>query len=57
VDQTATGLEPSAVAAMVLDAIRTERFFLPTNPSHAPQMRERLDALLAGNLPPIPSFD
>jgi NAD(P)-dependent dehydrogenase (short-subunit alcohol dehydrogenase family) len=57
VDQTAKGLPPSAVAEMVLDAIRTERFFVPTNASHAPQMRERLDALLAGHVPPVPTFD
>ena len=56
-DETAKGLAPAAVAEMVLDAIRTGRFFLPTNPSHAPQMRERLDALLAGQLPPVPAFD
>jgi hypothetical protein len=42
---------------MVLDAVRTERFFLPTNASHAPQLRERVDALLAGQLPPVPTFD
>jgi NAD(P)-dependent dehydrogenase (short-subunit alcohol dehydrogenase family) len=57
VDETSKGLPPGAVAAMVLDAIRTERFFLPTNASHAPQLRERLDALLGGNLPPVPTFD
>ncbi len=56
-DETAKGLPPAAVAAMVLDAVRTERFFLPTNASHAPQLRERLDALLAGHLPPVPTFD
>src|SRR5262249_17481628 len=55
--ETAKGLAPDAVATMVLDAIRAERFFVPTNASHAPQLRERLDALLAGNLPPMPSFD
>jgi NAD(P)-dependent dehydrogenase (short-subunit alcohol dehydrogenase family) len=57
IEQTATGLDPSAVAPMVIDAIRTERFFLPTNASHATQMRERLDALLAGDVPPMPTFD
>jgi NAD(P)-dependent dehydrogenase (short-subunit alcohol dehydrogenase family) len=56
-DETAKGLPPSAVATMVLDAIRTERFFLPTNASHAPQLRERIDALLTGELPPVPTFD
>jgi NAD(P)-dependent dehydrogenase (short-subunit alcohol dehydrogenase family) len=56
-DETSKGLPPAAVADMVLDAIRTERFFVPTNASHAPQLRERVDALLAGNLPPVPTFD
>jgi short-subunit dehydrogenase len=57
VDLNATGLDPAVVANMVIDAVRRGRFFVPTNASHAPQMRERLDALLAGNLPPIPTFD
>jgi NAD(P)-dependent dehydrogenase (short-subunit alcohol dehydrogenase family) len=57
VDETAKGLAPAAVAEMVLDAVRTGRFFLPTNPSHAPQMRERLDGLLRGEVPPVPTFD
>jgi hypothetical protein len=56
-DETSKGLAPAAVAEMVLDAIRTERFFVPTNASHATQLRERVDALLAGNLPPVPTFD
>jgi NAD(P)-dependent dehydrogenase (short-subunit alcohol dehydrogenase family) len=57
VDLNANGLDPTVVAGMVIDAVRAGRFFVPTNASHAPQMRERLDALLAGNLPPIPTFD
>jgi NAD(P)-dependent dehydrogenase (short-subunit alcohol dehydrogenase family) len=57
VEQCAGGLDPSEVATMVLDAIRAERFFLPTNASHERQMRDRLNALLAGQLPPMPDFD
>jgi NAD(P)-dependent dehydrogenase (short-subunit alcohol dehydrogenase family) len=57
VDSTSQGLAPEAVADLVVDAIRTERFFIPTNDSHAPQLRERTDALLAGKLPPMPMFD
>jgi NAD(P)-dependent dehydrogenase (short-subunit alcohol dehydrogenase family) len=56
-DETGKGLAPDAVAQMVLDAIRAERFFVPTNASHASQMRERLEALLRGELPPVPTFD
>jgi NAD(P)-dependent dehydrogenase (short-subunit alcohol dehydrogenase family) len=57
VDETAKGLDPAAVAGLVIDAIRTERFFVPTNASHAQQLRERVDALLVGKLPPVPTFD
>jgi hypothetical protein len=56
-EATGKGLEPGAVADIVLDAIRTGRYFVPTMRSHATQLRERTDALLAGNLPPMPDID
>jgi hypothetical protein len=56
-EETSKGLAPDAVAQMVLDAVRTGRYFVPTMPSHATQLRERTDALLAGNLPPMPDID
>jgi short-subunit dehydrogenase len=56
-EETSKGLAPDAVAEMVLDAIRTGRYFVPTMPSHATQMRERTDALLRGELPPMPDID
>jgi short-subunit dehydrogenase len=57
VDLTGQGLAPDAVAAMILDAIRTGTYLVPTRPSYVPQLRERMDALLEKALPPIPTFD
>jgi NAD(P)-dependent dehydrogenase (short-subunit alcohol dehydrogenase family) len=56
-DFTSTGLDPAEVAAMVLDAIRTNTFLIPTKPSYRPQMQTRFDALLDRRLPPLPDFD
>jgi NAD(P)-dependent dehydrogenase (short-subunit alcohol dehydrogenase family) len=56
-DFTSTGLDPAEVAAMVLDAIRTNTFLVPTKPSYRPQMQTRFDALLERRLPPLPDFD
>ena len=54
---TTMGAPPSEVAGMIVDAIRNEQFLVPTKPSYADQMRERFDALLAKQLPPMPNFD
>jgi NAD(P)-dependent dehydrogenase (short-subunit alcohol dehydrogenase family) len=57
-DLTAThGAPPEDVAAMIVDAIRTEQFLVPTKPSYAQQLRDRSDALVERNLPPMPDFD
>jgi NAD(P)-dependent dehydrogenase (short-subunit alcohol dehydrogenase family) len=56
-DFTKTGAAPDEVAAMVVDAIRTEQFLVPTRPSYAPAIRERCDALVERQLPPMPDFD
>jgi NAD(P)-dependent dehydrogenase (short-subunit alcohol dehydrogenase family) len=57
-DLTATqGAAPEAVADMILDAIRTEQFLVPTKPSYAAQLRDRFDALAERALPPMPDFD
>ena len=42
---------------MILDAIRTEQFLVPTKPSYAQQLRDRFDALVDKQLPPMPDFD
>ncbi len=58
VDFTSTqGAPPEDVAAMIVDAIRTEEFLVPTRPSYAEQIRNRTDALIAKQLPPMPTFD
>ncbi len=51
------GAPPDDVAAMIVDAIRTEQFLVPTKPSYAPQLRARFDALAERELPPMPEFD
>jgi NAD(P)-dependent dehydrogenase (short-subunit alcohol dehydrogenase family) len=57
-DLTSTqGAPPEDVATMILDAIRTDRFLVPTKPSYAQQLRDRFDALLERELPPMPAFD
>jgi NAD(P)-dependent dehydrogenase (short-subunit alcohol dehydrogenase family) len=58
VDLTSTaGAPPEEVAAMIVDAIRGERFLVPTRPSYGEQIRIRADALIAKELPPMPAFD
>ena len=58
IDFTSTqGAPPEEVAAMIVDAIRTEQFLVPTRPSYADQIRNRADALVAKDLPAMPDFD
>jgi len=54
---TTHGAPPDDVAALILDAIRTEQFLVPTKPSFAKQLRDRFDALAERDLPPMPDFD
>ena len=42
---------------MILDAIRTNTYLVPTKASYAPQLEERYTALLDRRLPPMPNFD
>ena len=57
-DLTSTqGAPPDDVATMILDAIRTDQFLVPTKPSYAQQIRDRFDALVERELPPMPAFD
>ena len=41
------GMEPSEVAAKVLDAIRANRFYVFTHPEHKPELREVFDEIIA----------
>jgi NAD(P)-dependent dehydrogenase (short-subunit alcohol dehydrogenase family) len=54
---TNRGVPPEDVAALVVDAIHTEQFLVPTKPSYAHQLRERFEALLEKQLPPMPDLD
>ena len=40
---TTQGAPPAAIAEMIIDAIRTEQFLVPTKPSYAQQLRDRFD--------------
>jgi NAD(P)-dependent dehydrogenase (short-subunit alcohol dehydrogenase family) len=54
---TNLGAPPDEVAGIIVDAIRSEQFLVPTKPSYAPQLRQRFDALVERELPPMPEFD
>jgi NAD(P)-dependent dehydrogenase (short-subunit alcohol dehydrogenase family) len=57
VDLTGRGMSPDEAAAIVLDAIRTRTFLVPTKGSFEQQYGDRAAALLARRLPPVPDFD
>lgn len=54
---TEHGMTPDDAAALVLDAIRSGAFLVPTRESFAGQLRDRVDALVDRRLPPMPVFD
>jgi NAD(P)-dependent dehydrogenase (short-subunit alcohol dehydrogenase family) len=54
---TNLGAPPDEVAGIIVDAIRAKQFLVPTKPSYAPQLRQRFDALVERELPPMPDFD
>lgn len=56
-ETTARGLDPAMVAAMVLDAIRAERFLQLTHDSYGTQLRTRATELLVGQVPSLPTFE
>ena len=45
------GLEPSVYAARVVDAVRTNRFFVLSDDAHAGVTRRRLDEIVDGTQP------
>lgn len=47
----AEGLRPAAVAAMVLDAIETNRFYILTHPEWQSMVRDRVERMLGGENP------
>ena len=53
----AAGIEPAAVATLVLDAVRTGQFVIPTSPGYDKQITHRMEALLAREAPHGLPFD
>ena len=47
----AAGVDPAAVAGMVVDAIRSERFAVITHDHHRQALQRRIDQLLDGEVP------
>lgn len=56
-DMTSTGADPLTVADLVLDAVRTGQFVIPTSPGYDEQIRHRAEALLAREAPHGLPFD
>ena len=54
---TKEGMSPDEVAAIVIEAVRSGQFYIGTKPSFDAQVRQRTDAVLARQLPPIPDID
>ena len=52
----AVGMDPAEVARIVVAGIRAEVFLILTHDAYPAQLRERLQSLLAGRLPPVPDF-
>ena len=51
------GLAPAEVAALVFDAVRGDRFYVTTTDVTEDMLRERFDAIVAGDFPPPAQFD
>jgi NAD(P)-dependent dehydrogenase (short-subunit alcohol dehydrogenase family) len=51
------GRPPDEVAGLVFDAVRTGRFLVTTSDATEDMLRERFDAVLAGELPPMTQWD
>jgi NAD(P)-dependent dehydrogenase (short-subunit alcohol dehydrogenase family) len=52
-----SGRPPDEVAGLVFDAVRSGRFFITTSDATEAILRDRFDAVLAGELPPLAQFD
>jgi hypothetical protein len=44
-------MEPEVIADLVLSAVREERFYILTHPERNWQIRDRMEAILAGHNP------
>jgi NAD(P)-dependent dehydrogenase (short-subunit alcohol dehydrogenase family) len=56
-DMTGDGAEPAHVAGLVLDAVRTGQFVIPTSGGYDEQIRRRAEALLERQAPRALPFD
>jgi NAD(P)-dependent dehydrogenase (short-subunit alcohol dehydrogenase family) len=56
-DLASKGLEPAEVADLVVDAIRTGRFWVPTNDSYDDQVRTRYEDMIARRAPRSATYD
>jgi NAD(P)-dependent dehydrogenase (short-subunit alcohol dehydrogenase family) len=56
-DSTRAGMPPDEVAAIVFDAIRHDRFYIPTKPSFHDQVRHRHTDMQALRRPTAPTID
>ncbi len=56
-ENTELGMPPARTAAMVVDAVRSNRYLQLTGDGYATALRVRVDELLAGVLPSLPPFD
>jgi NAD(P)-dependent dehydrogenase (short-subunit alcohol dehydrogenase family) len=52
-----SGRPPEDVARLVFDAVRSGRFFITTSDATAGMLRERFDAVVAGEFPPMSRWD
>jgi hypothetical protein len=51
--QIESGMKPAEVANMVLDAVRSERFWVLTHPEYGPLAARRMDAAAEGRSPDL----
>ena len=56
-DMTSTGVDPTQVADLVLDAVRSGQFVIPTSPGYDAQIEHRAQELLARRAPHGLPFD
>jgi hypothetical protein len=49
----ASGMDPAEVAAMVLDAVRDERFYVLTHPEMTRMVQARMEDIVEGRTPTL----
>jgi NAD(P)-dependent dehydrogenase (short-subunit alcohol dehydrogenase family) len=54
---TKEGMSPDEVAVIVIEAVRSGQFYIGTKASFDAQVRQRTEAVLARQLPPMPDVD